>query len=125
MTILVDIALATLCILGPGDSIDSPPPESCHPVLIGGDTPRGEFKLQQRYVTAKGYGGDVLQFKEEELELYAIHRVWTLRPWEKRAQRLKMKNPKMRQVTKGCINVEPALYEKLVGCCSTDTLIIR
>jgi hypothetical protein len=73
MTILVDIALATLCILGPGDSIDAPRPETCHPVLIGGDTPRGEFQLQQRLIAAKGYGGDVLQFKDEESEDAADH----------------------------------------------------
>ncbi len=123
MPIIVDIALATLCIVGSGDSVETP--ERCHPVLIGSDTPVGEFKLQQRLIMAKGYGGDVLQFKEEELEIYAIHRVWTLRPWEKRAQRLKNPNPKVRHVTKGCINVDPKVYDELMDCCSTDTLTIK
>ena len=123
MPVIVDIALATLCIVSPPS--DSVPEEKCYNVLIGKETPAGEFKLQQRYILAKGYGGDVLQFKEDETELYAIHRVWTLRPWEKRVERLKSNNPKQRHITKGCINVDPLVYEELLNCCSNDTLIVK
>lgn len=122
MPIIVDIALATLCIIG---NAEEPTTERCYPVLVGNDTPRGEFKLQQRLVESPGYGGDVLEFKEQELYIYAIHRVWTGRPWERREQRLKSSDVKMRRITMGCINVDPAVYDELVDCCSSDTLTIK
>lgn len=118
MSIIVNIALATLCIIGDGS-------EKCYPVLIGKDTPTGEYQLQHRFVESPGYGGDVLQFKEEELDIFAIHRVWLLRPQEKREERLKSSNPKMRRITKGCINVDPAVYDELIDCCSNSKLIIE
>lgn len=119
--IIVDIALAMLCIIGDGEE----PTKQCYPVLVGPDTPRGEFQLQQRLVEWDGYGGDVIQFKEEELQIYAIHRVWTGRPKEKRPERLKNPDPAMRQITMGCINVDPAVYEEIVNCCSSTTLVIK
>ncbi len=122
MSIIVDISLATLCIIGSGDN---PQPDRCYPVLIGADTPRGEYQLQQRLIDSPGYGGDILQFKEEELYLFAIHRVWLGRPWEKRLERLRNPNPKMRRITMGCINVEPEVYEEIVDCCSNATLTIK
>lgn len=112
--VVVDIALATICFMN-----------TCHPVLIGGDTPVGEYTLQVREIMSPGYGGDVLQFKEDAGSVYAIHRVWLLRPWEKRDQRLKSKDPKQRRITKGCINVDPKVYQELVDCCSTSTLVIK
>jgi hypothetical protein len=118
MSVIVSLALATICFMK--NDI-----ETCHPVLIGGDTPRGEFTLQQRLVESPGYGGDVLQFKEDKHEIYAIHRVWTLRPWEKRAERLKSKDPKQRRITKGCINIDPTVYEELLDCCSNQKLVIK
>jgi hypothetical protein len=125
ISIVVDIALATLCIITPANDVGVSEAKTCYPVLIGGDTPKGEYQLQQRLTDAKGYGGDVLQFKEEGEEVYAIHRVWTLRPWEKRKERLKNPNPKVRRITHGCINVDPKVYDKLVDCCSTSTLTIQ
>jgi hypothetical protein len=116
--VTISIALATICFFSNGV-------EQCHPVLIGGDTPKGEFQLQQRLVESPGYGGDILQFKEDSKEVYAIHRVWLLRPWEKRDQRLKAKDPKQRRITKGCVNVDPKVYQELVDCCSTATLVIK
>ncbi|WP_407306974.1 hypothetical protein [Acinetobacter sp.] len=119
LSIIVNVALATLCVISPVET------QECYPVLIGGDTPKGEFQLQQRLTDAKGYGGDVLQFKEEGEEIFAIHRVWTLRPWEKRQERLNSPDPKMRRITRGCINVDPEIYEKLVDCCSAAKLTIE
>ena len=123
--IVVDIALALLCIVTPPGMDGQETPDKCYPVLIGGDTPVGEYQLQQRFVEAPGYGGDVLQFKEEELEIFAIHRVWLGRPSEKRLERLKNPNPKARRITKGCINVDFEVYEELVDCCSREKLIIK
>lgn len=116
--VTVSIALATICFLSDGR-------EECHPALIGKDTPVGEFQLQLRLVESPGYGGDILQFKEDPTEVYAIHRVWLLRPWEKRDQRLKSKDPRQRRITKGCVNVDPKVYDALVTCCSTDKLVIK
>ena len=79
----------------------------CWAVLIGSDTPVGEYKLIQRYTEDAGYGGDVLQFHEDDKAVYAIHRVWTLRPNERRKDRLKNPDPKARRITKGCVNVDP------------------
>ena len=99
--------------------------QECHNALIGGDTPRGTFEIQQRLVLDPLYGGDILQFREDHEEVFAIHRVWLGRPWEKRDQRLKSKDVRQRKMTKGCINVAPEVYVKLVDCCSTATLLIR
>jgi len=126
LSLVVDIALATLCIVTPpNEDAGIPEAKTCYPVLIGKDTPKGEYQLQQWMTESKGYGGDVLEFKQEGEEVFAIHRVWTLRPWEKRKERLKNPNPQVRRITHGCINVDPKVYDKLVDCCSTSNLIIK
>lgn len=112
--IVVDLALATICFAN-----------SCYPALIGKDTPTGVFSVQQRLTESAGYDGDVLQFKETDTEVFAIHRVWTLKPSERRISRLQSKNPADRRITNGCINVMPEVYNKLLDCCSADQLIIR
>jgi hypothetical protein len=120
MSILISIALATICFTYNGT-------EECHPVLLGKNmnTPRGDFVLQQRLTDSVGYGGDVLQFYETEKEVYAIHRVWLLSPNQKRLERLKSKNISDRYISGGCINVEPEVYEKLLDCCSNSPLTIK
>ena len=35
-----------------------------------------------------GYGGEVIGFKEENDFLFALHRVWTLKPQERRMERI-------------------------------------
>lgn len=118
--VIVDILLATICFTTPAsDTL------TCHNALIGGDTPRGTYTLQQRLTESPFYGGDVLQFREDENEVWAIHRVWLGRPAEHRERRIKSKIASQRRITKGCINVEPAIYDVLVRDHSTDTLIIR
>jgi hypothetical protein len=113
--VIVDLLTATICFLG-----------SCHNVLVGPDTPSGQFKLAQRLTKDPGYGGDVLQFKETEKDVYAIHRVWLLKPAQRRAERIKSHNITERtSITNGCINVEPEVYQELVDCCSNDTLIVK
>lgn len=87
----------------------------CWPALIGPSTPIGEFQLVQRYTLARGYGGDVLQFHETENSVVAIHRVWLGRESEHRRERLASSDPKDRVISKGCINVDEAVYDKLVA----------
>ena len=98
--------------------------ELCHPALIGTKTPTGEFPLVYGTTDDPGYGGDVLAFYEDESVVYAIHRLWLLKPEQKREQRIKSKNPKDRLITSGCINLTTDVYKKLVDCCSEDTLVI-
>lgn len=113
--VVVSIALATICFTTLGGA------EECHPVLIGADTPRGEFTINRRMTDDPGYGGDVLQFKETDTAVYAIHRVYLLNPKEKRDVRLRSKNVKDRHITKGCVNVDPVVFDRLVECCSRNT----
>lgn len=111
--IIVNLTLATICFLG-----------QCHPILVGPDTPTGEYTLTKRYTDQKGYGGDVLQFDEDDKHVFAVHRVWTLIPSQQRKQRLKSNNIKDRYITSGCINVDPVIYQQLVDCCSNARIII-
>ena len=117
--VVVDILLATICFTAqPGGTAE------CHPVLIGADTPRGEFVINQRLTQTAGYGGDVLQFKEDASGVYAIHRVYLLNPKERRAERLRAADPAQRRITRGCINVDPAVYSRLLDCCSRDGALL-
>lgn len=120
MSIIVNIALATICFTSNGVN-------ECHPVLLGKNTPTptGEFKITRRYTSDAGYGGDVLQFKETEKEVYAIHRVWMLNPNQRRLERLNSERIQDRFISGGCINVHPDVYEKLVNCCISEPLIIK
>lgn len=85
----------------------------CYPVLVGKDTPKGTFDLSIVKTNKRGYGGDVLKFKEDAKYIYAIHRVWTLKPSERRLERIASPNPADRHITYGCINVTDDVYEKL------------
>jgi hypothetical protein len=120
MSIIVSIALATICFTYKGT-------EECNPVLLGKNntTPTGEYTLSLRATNVYGYGGNILQFHETANDVYAIHRVWMLSPKQQRMQRLQSENVNDRYISGGCINVDPAVYDKLVDCCSTDTLIIK
>jgi hypothetical protein len=120
MSVFVSIALATICFTYQGA-------EECHPVLLGKHTttPVGDFSMRKRITADAGYGGDILQFKETATEIYAIHRVWLLRPEQRRKERLKSANIADRFISAVCINVDPVVYEKLLDCCSNSRLIIR
>ena len=99
---------------------------SCFPVLVGVNTPTGMFPLSQQQIQAAGYGGDILVYKEDQKYLWAIHRVYTLNPKERRVERLASKQVEQRRgITNGCINIMPDVYQKLVECCSKDVLIIN
>lgn len=120
MSVIVNISLATICFMYNGT-------QECHPVLLGRQppTPIGQYTLTRRITRDPGYGGDVLQFLETKDEVYAIHRVWLLKPEQKRMQRLNSPNVKDHFISSGCINVEPEVYDKLVDCCTSEPLIIK
>lgn len=113
MDIIVHLGAAILCIS-----------QQCFPVLIGKDTPAGEYKLIKRIVADPMYKYSVLQFKETETEVYAIHIIWNGRPKERRDLRIKSKNIKDRIITGGCINVETDLYNSLLNNYQDLTLTI-
>jgi hypothetical protein len=107
--ITVDLAAALICFAG-----------SCHPALVGNATPPGTYQIELRRVTPPAYRGDVMVFAEDARYLWAVHRTWPgreklyLEPAEAR-----------RSVTKGCINVEPHVYEQLRECCNGERIEIR
>lgn len=85
----------------------------CYPVLIGKTTPKGTYPMDIVRTQKAGYGGDVIKFKEENDFMFAIHRVWTLKPSERRMQRIASPVVADRVMTNGCINVTDDLYNKL------------
>ena len=112
--VIVDIAAALICFAA-----------TCHPALVGVDTPRGEFQLIHYTTPDPGYGGDILSFKETKDYLYCIHRVIDV-PRQKRLERLKSPDAKRRnRITGGCVNVDPKVSEQLVKCCYASKLIIK
>ena len=84
----------------------------CRPVLIGKATQRGEYPLQLAKTDEKGYGGDVLVFKQDDTGAYAVHRIWTQKPSEKRLERIQQ-DAERRIITNGCINVDDETYNEL------------
>jgi hypothetical protein len=101
--ITVKLALALICL-----------PDQCHHALVGKNTVPGRYRLQRRYVTSPGYGGDVLAYRETPSWVMAIHRVWTLKPSQRREERLASDDPRDRQsITDGCINVSPEVYDQI------------
>lgn len=113
-TVVVDIGMALICFMG-----------SCHPALVGTKTPTGEFELQHYTTSSRGYGGDILVFAHTEQEVFAIHRVFRVAT-QRRVERLASNDARLRtNITGGCINVEPEVYNQLVDCCSTSKVIIN
>lgn len=113
--ITVFLAKALICFSG-----------ACYPALVGDDTKEGVYQIHRRHVISPGYGGDVLQYDVQGDAVYSIHRVWTLKPSERRRERLESGVTSDRiGVTNGCVNVTEEVYEKLLDCCSNSTLIIK
>jgi hypothetical protein len=112
--VIVELAAAIICFA-----------TTCHPILVGAETPLGEFQLTHYSTSARGYGGDLLAFKETNKHLFAIHRVIDV-PGQERLDRLKSPAVKRRsRITGGCINVEPTVYDELVKCCYASKLVIK
>jgi hypothetical protein len=115
LSVVVSLSLATICFLN-----------QCYPALVGNTTPAGHYQLTERRVLTPGYGGDVLSFKEEPNDVFAIHRVWLGAPGERRLERLASAQVARRQgVTGGCINIAPEVYAKLADCCTNSDLVIE
>jgi hypothetical protein len=113
--IVVSLATASICFMG-----------SCYPALVGHNTPVGTFSLSRQAISDPGYGGDLLVFRESRDYVWAIHRVYTLNREERRLERIRSGRADLRRdVTKGCINVMPEVYRKLVDCCSREVLVIN
>ena len=102
--VVVDTANAELCFADSGQ---------CHPVLVGKTTPKGRFDMRIYKTDKRGYGGDIIGFKQEKDCLFALHRVWTLKPSERRLERIKSPLAADRIMTNGCINVSDDVYEQL------------
>ena len=117
MSIIVDLALATICFTYNGA-------EECHPILYGKDTPLGNFTLTHMLTNQPGYGGDILKFDESSRYIFAIHRVYTLNAQQRRLARLKSKSTSDNVISAGCINVENEVYNKLIDCCRMENLTI-
>jgi hypothetical protein len=112
--IVVELSTALICFLG-----------SCYPALIGNSTPTGTFSILKRITDQAGYGGDVLQFYEDDKNVFAIHRVWLLNAKENRASRIKSSMAADRIITSGCINVSEDTYNKLIECCQGKRVEIK
>jgi hypothetical protein len=105
VTALVLLSSAVICLSG-----------KCYPVLVGRSTPIGVFRVTHERVLEPGYGGDILAFKETATAIYAIHRVWLLKPEQRRAELLRSPDARQRRgITGGCVNVSPEVYDKLQG----------
>ena len=100
----VSLDKAELCFVDSGD---------CHAVLVGKTTPKGRFKVTLVATDLKGYGGDVIGFHWTADFTFALHRVWTERPAERRLERLASPIISDRIMTNGCINVSDSIYERL------------
>lgn len=103
--IVVDLSLAVICFLN-----------QCHPVLVGEATKPGLYDLTPRIVVEEVYGGSVLKFDETKDSIYSIHRILPGRTLD---------SDNRRQVTAGCVNVSPDVYEKLLSCCVGKKLLIQ
>ncbi|EIC12760.1 murein L,D-transpeptidase [Kingella kingae] len=102
--VVVDTSKAELCFADTQD---------CHRVLIGKTTPKGVFGLNIVQTSAPGYDGEVIGFKQDGDFLFALHRVWTRKPAERRLERIASNDVGQRIMTNGCINVSDEVYEKL------------
>lgn len=102
--VIVDTSKAELCFADD---------KQCHPVLIGKTTPKGTFDMTLSRTSKPGYGGEVIGFKQEGDFLFALHRVWNLKPAERRNERIASSVVADRIMTNGCINVTDSVYDKL------------
>lgn len=112
--VIVDLMLALICFNG-----------NCHPVLIGENTPKGEFQLVHKLTDQPGYDGHVLEFLETSKISYAVHKVFLLDKEQHRDKRIKSIEVKDRIITDGCINVTEEVFNELVSCCESDKIKIE
>lgn len=108
---MIEVFLATALICFEGE---------CYPALVGSSTPRGEFVAERQVTRLRGYGGEILTFKETATDRFAIHRTWPGR------ERLYANaSVYRRSITNGCINVQPEVYARLRACCDGAKVVIQ
>lgn len=108
MTATILLYSALICFQAPQSQ------QHCYPVLVGRSTPTGVFPVVHKLTKAPGYGGDILVFDETNTTAYAIHRLWLRNPAQHRLERLASNDPAQRRnVTMGCVNVAPEVYDEL------------
>lgn len=109
--VLVSLATAVICFSS-----------QCFPVLVGEQTPIGQYELSLMRVEKPMYGGSILAFAEDDTGVFAVHRVL---PIGNRLKQIAEDDPKKRRgITNGCINVQPDVYEKLMACCTNSDIIV-
>ena len=107
--ITIIISKALLCISHIG----------CYPVLIGYNTPIGEYNIQHVIVENNNKREDVLMIKESSPgRIVAIH----VTPNSKREMLLDEQSKE--KVTMGCVNVSKELFDYLVNNYNGDTIKI-
>lgn len=113
--VIVNLSTAMICFLG-----------QCHPVLLGDSLYPGKYPIVHARIEQPGYGGDVLAFgfRPDGVSL-SVHRVWLGAPSQRRLERLQGPLEGRKGITGGCVNVDPAVYDALVDCCSDGTLIVE
>lgn len=80
-----------------------------------GQTPAGTFNLTHRRGFNQ-YGGDIQQFGTDSSgNIFAIHRVTTNKPSQKRLQRLASTDPADARISLGCINIPVDIYNKFLS----------
>jgi hypothetical protein len=93
----------------------------CVPVIVGKTTPVGAFALEHVTAPVEPYGGDALVFdRSGELPL-AVHRAINA---HRHALLDRRSPPSARAISKGCVNVQDAVYNRLRDCC-TAIVIVR
>lgn len=100
---------ALICVLG-----------QCFAALVGDSTPPGTYPIQRAIVAYADRREDVLVFAyDEDGRAFAIHR-----PPSPRRRALLARNA-AEKVTAGCVNVDDAVFDYLVSCCSGSRLTIH
>lgn len=100
--LIVSLALATACI---GDT--------CFPVIVGRNTPVGQFSTYYAKTNQYGYSGEVLVFKETNTKIFAIHKPYSSpsRP-NYRTNILLNGSVSERKISNGCINIPTDIFDK-------------
>jgi len=78
------------------------------PILLGNNTPSGDFKIKKMYSTR--LNEPMLVFIDGDEFVTAIHPLWLGNPRQFRVTRLNSPTPADNYVTNGCINVDPNFF---------------
>lgn len=65
----------------------------------------------------------MLAFTETHDTLFAIHRVWTGSPAQRRQWRLDHGSAQQRHISSGCVNVARDVYDYLLASCGMGCLV--